>query len=236
VADTDTGVLDAVPGALTVDLGDMSDPAQVPITGTTTDVPPDSTVTITVTDQDGDEIENIATVQPDGSYSVDADLAVLTDGPLTVEAEATDHNGNAVTDTDSYTPPVLVGGDGGGNGDNTITGGDGDDVSLGDRGGLSYSLTPGENYNIAIVFDRSGSMLGSKLAEAKEAFKFVAEQFADHDGVINLTFVDFGSDTSQISFADFSSDPANLATLQAYIDGLAAGGSTFYAPAFDAAT
>src|SRR5690606_7857770 len=92
------------------------------------------------------------------------------------------------------------------------------------------------NYNIAIVFDRSGSMLGSKLAEAKEAFKFVAEQFADHDGVINLTFVDFGSDTSQISFADFSSDPANLATLQAYIDGLAAGGSTFYAPAFDAAT
>src|SRR5690606_28008554 len=84
VAAADTGVLDAVPGALTVDLGDMTDPTQVPITGTTTDVPPGSTVAITVTDQDGNEVPATATVQPDGSYSVDTDLSGLTDGPLTV--------------------------------------------------------------------------------------------------------------------------------------------------------
>src|SRR3546814_2049672 len=74
---TDTGVLDAVPGVLTVDLGDLSDPTQVPITGTTTDVPAGATVAITVTDQNGNEVETTATVQPDGSYSVNADLSGL---------------------------------------------------------------------------------------------------------------------------------------------------------------
>src|SRR3546814_9341275 len=43
VTGTDTGALDAVPGTLTVDLGDTSDPTQVPITGTTADVLPGST-------------------------------------------------------------------------------------------------------------------------------------------------------------------------------------------------
>src|SRR5690606_28517595 len=101
VTDTDAGVLDAVPGALTVDLGDTTDPTQVPITGTTTDVPPGSTVTIVVTDQNGNEVPATATVQPDGSYSTDTDLSGLTDGPLTVEAGGTDNNGNPVTGTDS---------------------------------------------------------------------------------------------------------------------------------------
>src|SRR3546814_2953623 len=95
VTDTDTSVLDAEPGALTVDLGDTSDPTQVPITGTTTDVPPGSTVTIIVTDQQGNEVPVTAMVQPDGSYSVDTDLSGLVDGPLTVEAEGTDKNGQA---------------------------------------------------------------------------------------------------------------------------------------------
>ncbi|MBO9695207.1 MAG: BapA prefix-like domain-containing protein [Sphingopyxis sp.] len=235
VADTDAGELDAVPGALTVDLGDVADPVQVPITGTTTDVPPGSTVTITVTDQNGAEVPATAIVQPDGSYSVDVDLSGLdVAGPLTAEAETTDYNGNPVSGIDSNPPPVLVGGDS--NGNDTITAGDGADVSLGDRGGLGYALTPGENYNIAIIFDRSGSMAGSRLAEAKEAFKFVAEQFANHDGVINLSFTIFGA-TAELgrTYSDFSADPASLADLQAYIDGITAGGGTNYAPAFNEA-
>src|SRR5690606_5967688 len=101
VTGTDSDVFDAVPGALTVDLGDPTDPTQVPITGTTTDVPVGSTVNITVTDQNGDEVEATAIVQPDGSYSVDTDLSGLTDGPLTAEAAASDNNGNPVTDTDT---------------------------------------------------------------------------------------------------------------------------------------
>src|SRR5690606_4305203 len=101
IAGTDTGVLDALFGDLTVDLGDLSNPAQVPVTGTTTDVAPGSTVTISVTDQDGNEVPVTATVQPDGSYAVDADLSGLTDGDLTVEASSTDRNGVAVSDTDT---------------------------------------------------------------------------------------------------------------------------------------
>src|SRR5690606_2830200 len=100
VSDTDTGEIDAVPGTVTVDLGDTTDPTQVPISGTSTDVPPGSTITITVTDQDGNEVPATATVQPDGTYSVDTDLTGLVDGPLTVDAEGTDNNGNPVTDAD----------------------------------------------------------------------------------------------------------------------------------------
>src|SRR3546814_12134119 len=73
-------------------LGDTTDPTQVPISGATSDVPPGSTVTITVTDQDGNEVEATATVQPDGSYSVDTDISGLVDGALTVEAGATDRS------------------------------------------------------------------------------------------------------------------------------------------------
>src|SRR5690606_12234703 len=110
VADTDTGELDAVPGELTVDLGDTTDSTQVPITGTTSDVPPGSEVTITVTDQDGNEVPATATVQPDGSYSTDTDLTGLTDGPLTVEVEGTDNNGNPVTGTDTGDLDAVPGG------------------------------------------------------------------------------------------------------------------------------
>src|SRR5690606_39055211 len=110
VAGTDTGDLDAVSGVLTVDLGDTTDPTQVSITGTTNDVPPGSTVTITVTDQNGNEVPATATVQPDGSYSVDTDLSGLTDGPLSVEAEGTDNNGNPVTGTGTGDLDAVPGG------------------------------------------------------------------------------------------------------------------------------
>src|SRR5690606_25657803 len=104
-----TGELDAVPGELTVDLGDTTDPTHVPISGTSTDLPPGSEVTIIVTDQDGNKVETKATIEPDGSYSTDTDLSGLTDGPLTVEVEGTDNNGNAVGGTDSGDLDVVAG-------------------------------------------------------------------------------------------------------------------------------
>ena len=44
------------------------------------------------------------------------------------------------------------------NGDNTVEGGRGDDVLLGDIGGIKTSVEPGKNYNIALIVDTSGSM------------------------------------------------------------------------------
>src|SRR5690606_36894540 len=101
VTATDAGVLDAVPGALTVPLSDTTDRTQVMITGPTSALAPGATVTMAVTDQNGNDVPATATVQPDGSYSTDTDLSGLTDGPLTVEAGGTDNTGNPVTGTDS---------------------------------------------------------------------------------------------------------------------------------------
>ncbi|WP_170826635.1 Ig-like domain-containing protein, partial [Alteromonas confluentis] len=66
----------------------------------TTDLPVGETVSITVTDANGDAQTFTATVQPDGSFSADvpADMA---DGAYTVEATATDAAGNATTATDN---------------------------------------------------------------------------------------------------------------------------------------
>src|SRR5690606_30362546 len=80
------------------------DPTQVPITGTTTDVPAGSTVTITIRD-----LVFTATVQPDGSYSTDADLSGLADGPLSASATTTDHNGDPVSDTDNAVLDAVPG-------------------------------------------------------------------------------------------------------------------------------
>ncbi|MEG1157113.1 MAG: VCBS domain-containing protein, partial [Acinetobacter sp.] len=44
------------------------------------------------------------------------------------------------------------------NGNDPITGGNGDDVLIGDAGGVKTVLEPGTNYNIAFIIDISGSM------------------------------------------------------------------------------
>src|SRR5690606_39579160 len=94
VSDTDTGELDAVPGTLMVFFGDdMLDPAQIWVGGNTTDVPPGSAVTITVTDRQGVEAAVTATRGPHGSYGVQTDLSSLSDAPPICDATSTDSDG-----------------------------------------------------------------------------------------------------------------------------------------------
>ena len=100
--DTTTGEIDASAGSITVEATVDNAAQQVDVTGTTNDVPAGATVSITITDQNGATVTTTATVQPDGSYSVDnVDVSTLADGPLTTTATATDNNGNPVTDTDN---------------------------------------------------------------------------------------------------------------------------------------
>ncbi|MDO6796468.1 retention module-containing protein, partial [Shewanella sp. 1_MG-2023] len=98
----DTGEIDAIDGALSVDLIiDASN--QGDITGTSQDIPTGGTVTLVISDAAGNEItiENI-TVNADGTYSVDdVDLSTLVDGEITVVATATDSNGNALSANDT---------------------------------------------------------------------------------------------------------------------------------------
>ncbi|MCP1327664.1 Ig-like domain-containing protein, partial [Halomonas sp. 707D4] len=88
--------------------------ATLDITGTTVDVAPGNTVRLTITDQNGNVINATAEVGADGSYSVDGvDVSTLVDGDLTIEAVATDRNGNEIdardtVELDVYEPGVTV--------------------------------------------------------------------------------------------------------------------------------
>ena len=89
------------------------------------------------------------------------------------------------------------------NGDNTVDGGGGDDVLLGDIGGIKTSVEPGKNYNVALIVDTSGSMKyglnGSQNPSSGQdrmtltinALKVLANQLASHDGVVNVTLIGF---------------------------------------------
>src|SRR5690554_6347137 len=62
-----------LPGTITVSIDNVNSQMvnQVPINGTTTNVPVGSTVTIVVSDQEGNTATTTATVQPDGSYQTE---------------------------------------------------------------------------------------------------------------------------------------------------------------------
>ncbi|MGS3162004.1 Ig-like domain-containing protein [Aeromonas caviae] len=129
------------------------------------------------------------------------------------------------------------------NGDNTVDGGGGDDVLLGDIGGIKTSVEPGKNYNVALIVDTSGSMKyglnGSQNPSSGQdrmtltinALKVLANQLASHDGVVNVTLIGFaGSASNMLKIEDLNS--ANLQTLINKITTLSANGATNYEDAF----
>ncbi|MGU5595837.1 retention module-containing protein, partial [Aeromonas sanarellii] len=119
---TDTGVTaDALPGeenrlidlvspVITVSAPDNTNDTTPTITGTT-DADAGSTVTLLVTDANGNQQTLTTTVNPDGTFSVDV-TTPLVDGSYTVTASVTDPAGNTGTATDSgnvdVTPPVIT--------------------------------------------------------------------------------------------------------------------------------
>ncbi|WP_439900886.1 Ig-like domain-containing protein [Vibrio cholerae] len=106
---TDNGSVDVTAPVITVDAPDNTNDTTPTITGTT-DAPAGSTVTLVVTDADGNEQTLTATVQPDGSYSVDV-TTPLAEGNYKVDASIIDPAGNTGTATDDgsvdITPPEL---------------------------------------------------------------------------------------------------------------------------------
>ncbi|EGR0541514.1 adhesin, partial [Vibrio cholerae] len=107
---TDNGSVDVTAPVITVDAPDNTNDTTPTITGTT-DAPAGSTVTLVVTDADGNEQTLTATVQPDGSYSVDV-TTPLAEGNYKVDASVTDPAGNTGTATDDgsvdVTAPVIT--------------------------------------------------------------------------------------------------------------------------------
>ena len=252
----DTG-LDLVAGAITVDIVETG-----AITGTTTDVAPGTDVVLTITgyDENGEEIEIERTVQTDasGNYQyqiIPADgIATGAEGSaVSVVANSTDNNGNNVNAQDSEAVDPVVKGDtstGITNGDDSVTGTSGNDVLAGDTGGLKTNFVAGQDYNVSIVLDLSGSMLWamdgtgsppageSRLDIAKVGLKAFIQQMVDHDGVINLQIASFsatnstGNQYNQV-FLNVSAD--NIDQIFTYIDNLQAGGGTYPEQGFNKA-
>ncbi|OKP43528.1 RTX toxin, partial [Aeromonas allosaccharophila] len=118
---TDDGSVDVTAPVITVDAPDNTNDTTPTITGTT-DAPAGSTVTLVVTDANGNQQTLTTTLQPDGSYSVDV-TTPLAEGSYQVTASVTDPAGNTgkATDdgsVDSVAPdlginlnPIVVGGD-----------------------------------------------------------------------------------------------------------------------------
>ena len=111
VSDNGQGNLDLIAGALDVSIDNVDDGAQtIGLSGTTTDVAPNESVSITITDVENNVVTTTATVAGDGSYTVTGtDISDLVDGNLAVEATATDRNNNSVSDTANGTLDAITG-------------------------------------------------------------------------------------------------------------------------------
>ncbi len=133
------------------------------------------------------------------------------------------------------------------NGDDTVSGGAGDDILLGDSGGIVQNVVAGSNYNIALLVDTSGSMqrgLGgdenpasgqSRMELVKAALiNLIENHLIGHDGIINISLIGFaGFDTTSVKLTRNGLSADDLADLEAAINGLTASGATNYEAAFN---
>ncbi|TKB04907.1 Ig-like domain repeat protein [Alteromonas portus] len=105
-----SGVIDTAAPTITLDAQGLTNDATPTISGTT-DLAAGNTVSISVTDNQGNTQTFTATVQGNGSFSADVPLD-LAEGDYTVEVTATDDAGNQNTAVDNNgtvdtTPPVI---------------------------------------------------------------------------------------------------------------------------------
>jgi Ca2+-binding RTX toxin-like protein len=170
-------------------------------------------------------------------FDTDGDSAGGTDTPADPPALVVGSNGS---DTEGSTDPHLVPNPST-SGAGTLQGGSGNDVLIGDSGGVQNIMIPGKNYNIALLVDTSNSMnkqSGSDMSRmdlAKQALVNLANQLAGHDGTVNVELVPFHSFTGKVTTVyGLNADNVNL--LIGAIDSLIARAQTNYDAAFTTAT
>lgn len=153
----------------------------------------------------------------------------------------TANNGVDLSATHTFTVTVdqfVSGGNTSSTSTNPIKGGEGNDVLLGDQGGVIQNVVSGTNYNIALIVDTSGSMGNAsgtsnwtRMKLAIEALKNLANTLKDHDGMVNVALVDFSTHATTWSIDNLTS--ANVGDLINKINSLAATGGTNYEAAFN---
>ncbi|GAA5102625.1 BapA/Bap/LapF family prefix-like domain-containing protein [Wohlfahrtiimonas larvae] len=130
----------------------------------TTTVDPKDVTKVEIVDKDGNPILDVKTGEPlvGKPDPITGEVKIEGKIPKGIEPElkVTDHVGNEgktsiVDKTPTYT--LLVEG----NGDDTITGpDDSNNVLIGDQGGLHTNFVAGQDHNVAVVLDVSGSIVG----------------------------------------------------------------------------
>lgn len=180
------------------------------------------------------------TIMPDGSYvyTVDPDnpaVKNLENGSLNETFTYQVSDGKGGYDTAELEITIgnsqFIAGD---NQDNTISGGGGNDVIVGDPGGTVF--TPDGDYNVALIMDTSNSMSAQSIEQAKEALKHLVQQLAGHgdgNGEMNVVLISFDTNASTLWEGPLTS--GKLAEIYAAIDTFTPGGSTNFEAAFNAA-
>ncbi|MDK7584856.1 Ig-like domain-containing protein, partial [Alcaligenes faecalis subsp. phenolicus] len=217
----------------------------IDVTGTVgKDVQPGDTVTLTIGGK-----EYTGTVGNDLTFKIPVPVQdLLKNDTVDAKVTTTDSAGNSASANDSgpYTLEIdqlIIDGNGGGN----TNGGVGDDIIIGDRGGVQENIVHGQSYNIAILVDRSNSMnVGSgtqgmdRMALLKAALETLAATLANHEGgTVNLSIIGFGTKADEpLRFMDLTSDDldhllADINNLGLYRDSQV--GGTNYEAAFKAA-
>ena len=183
------------------------------------------------------------------SYALDSDnaeVAALDKGQTVDESftyTLTDGDGDAsdasltITVTATDNDALVVGT----NSDDTVQGGGGNDVLIGDTGGKYTVVEPAQNYNLSFILDTSGSMafkLGdtgkTRLEVAVEALKAKLDELATFEGIINVQLVGFAQAAKSEPFLNLSQD--NVQDAKDFLDSLEAKDGTNYQEAFNVAS
>lgn len=129
----------------------------------------------------GDETNDDVLIGIENVEPPQADPVLVVGKNVNDNAEQTvDHQ----VDTSQYAP------------DGAIDGDTGNDVLIGDVGGSSTIVVPGNNYSIALVCDLSLSMNGDKEVLLRDAVKNYVNSLDNFNGTLHINLIGFGSTAS----------------------------------------
>ena len=190
---TDSGTLDTSAPSLTLDAqGTISD--ATPTISGTTDLPTGATVTLTVTDSEGNVQSFTALVNGNGNFTADVP-ASLAEGEYTVTATATDENGNSASVSDNNgavdtVAPVISLDALGSDNDTTPTITGSTDLAQGEVVSISVTDSAGNTQTFTALVDANGNFtvdVPGALAEGDYEVTATATDEAGNSAAANET-------------------------------------------------